>query len=87
MNMQADLLSALTPDQRLMVEGAAAQLYEQDCADKGMAGQAWGIVDEHVKRRWRETARRKLRTGEIDGWYKVADPVAASRRRREACQL
>lgn len=85
--MQADPIITLDVEKRVMIEGVAAQMYEQDCCDKEIAGQPWGVVDNHIKKRWRLTALRKLRTGEVDGWYKVADPVAASRRRREACQL
>ena len=64
-------MSSLTVEQQILVEGTAAQLYEQDAAYKARAAQPGSMLDEHVKLRWRDTARRKLKTGEIDGWFKA----------------
>lgn len=63
--MSADL----SLDQLLAIEGAAAQLYER--TREGIhASHFWPALNSNVKTKWRDTARRKLKTGEIAGWPK-----------------
>lgn len=75
----------LTPEQTLLIEAVAAQLHDRD--ETSPRHQLfWPMVDEYVKQRYRNMARRKLKTGEIDGWYKyqpAAKANAASRPSRE----
>lgn len=66
-------LTGLTHDQALMVEAVAAQLYERHEVHYSTARRVrfWSELDEGRKHRWRQEAKRKLLTGEIDGWQKV----------------
>lgn len=65
-------MSEFTTEQLLVIEGTAAQLYEANAADTNRHPQPWALVDAHIKTRWRNEARRKLKTGQIDGWWKTA---------------
>jgi len=64
-------MSELTLQQQLAIEGTAAQLYEQDAALDEISVPIWAMAHENVKTRWRATALRKLKTGELDGWFKL----------------
>lgn len=63
-------MSTLTPLQAQYIEAVAAQLHDRD--ETSQRHQLfWPMIDETVRQRYRNIARRKLKTGEIDGWFKT----------------
>lgn len=62
--------AALTIEQQLVIEAVAAQLHDRDI-DARRPVIFWSMIDERTRERFRALARRKLRVGEIDGWWKT----------------